>query len=293
MNSRYLSVTAALILAQTLCDSRAEAGFFPHDSPEATLTQMIGLAKIEVSYSRPRVRGRKIWDGLVPFGRVWRTGANYPTFVTVEREVKVEGQKLAPGKYALYTIPGPREWTVIFSTNTELWGAYGYQPDDDALRVRVNPVSASFRESFTIEVSDVRLDSAVLNLRWAKLNVPITIEQPIYDELLSRIQAELEKDEEKDWGFYWRSAKYVLELDGDLELAEKWISESLERKRTWMNVWTRAELSAAKQRLDRAVEHATEALELCRAAPTDCPYTGVYKNRVDTWRAGVSVESGH
>ena len=289
MNARSLKVTAALILVQTLCGGSARARVFPHDSPKATLTQMIGLGKIEVSYSRPRVRGRKIWDGLVPFGKVWRTGANYPTFVTFEREVKVEGQKLAPGKYALYTIPGPREWTVIFSTNTELWGAFGYQPDDDALRVRVKPVSASFRESFTIEVSNVRLESAVLNLRWDKLNVPIRI---VYNELLSRIQAELEKDEEKGWGFYWRSAKYLLDLDGDLELAEKWMSESLERERNWMNVWTRAELSAAKQRLDRAVKHGTEAIELCRSAQPDCAYTRVYEIRMDTWRATVPVEKG-
>ncbi|MEE8368806.1 MAG: DUF2911 domain-containing protein, partial [Thermoanaerobaculia bacterium] len=213
------------------------AATFPAGSPRATLTQMVGFDEIEITYSRPRVRGRTIWGALVPYGEIWRTGANYPTKITFPSEVQIEGRPLAEGSYALYTIPGEGAWTIIFSRNTELWGAFGYNLEDDALRVSVEPRPAEHAESFTIEFADVTGHSAILTLLWERLAVPIRIEVDTAERVAGNIELVLQEEgEDTTWGFYWRAAQYLLEHDADLERALDFIQRSLKMERNWMNV---------------------------------------------------------
>ena len=256
---------------------------FPAESPKASLTQRIGYCEVEISYSRPRVRGREIWDVLVPYGKVWRTGADYPTFVSVSTDVKIEGEALAAGRYAFYTIPNAERWTVIFSRNTELWGAFGYSADDDALRVEVTPEASTWTESFTIELRDVTARSAVLALSWADVSVPIRVTTEIHDELMRRVQETIEAGKDQDWGFYWRASKYLLENGRDLEQASAWIDKSLEFEGNWMNLWTRAEVYAAQGEREKALELGSKALEVCQQEARFCPYVKTYKARMDEW----------
>jgi hypothetical protein len=122
-------------------------------SPKAEASGKVGAANVKVTYCQPSARGRKIMGGLVPYGEVWRTGANEATVIEFDKPVKIEGKELAAGKYALFTIPGENEWTVIFNSDTKQWGAYNYKDKDDVLRVKVKPSKApSFVETFNISV---------------------------------------------------------------------------------------------------------------------------------------------
>src|SRR5450759_4859127 len=148
----------------------------PFPSPKQSVTQTVGVTDVSVSYSRPLVKGRKIWGELVPFDKPWRTGANQATTVTSGDDVTVEGKKLAAGTYSLVTIPGKEEWTVIFNLDTALWFRTDYNPGLDVLRVKVKPVPAEFRESFEIGFQNVGPDSARLVVAWEKLAVPIALQ---------------------------------------------------------------------------------------------------------------------
>lgn len=144
-------------------------------SPNATVTQTIGTTQVLLTYGRPHVNDREIFGGLVPYGEVWRTGANEATFVDFPVDVTIEGEPLPAGEYSIYTIPGPDEWTVIFNENANQWGL-DYDSSADALRVTTTPEEASHREMMTFTFHEVTDTSAELVLRWADIRVPITVE---------------------------------------------------------------------------------------------------------------------
>src|SRR5271154_1505683 len=157
---------------------------FPAASPGCTLKQRVGLTDIEVDYSRPGKKGRTIFGGIVPYGQVWRTGANAATKITFSTPVKLDGQDVPAGSYALFTIPGEDEWTIILSKNASQFGAFQYDSKDDLVRFKVAPVELSESiETFTIEFNHIRDESAVLNLVWDKAVVPIKIEIELTSKL--------------------------------------------------------------------------------------------------------------
>ena len=140
-------------------------------SPSLKATGKSGAANISISYGSPSVKGRKIWGELVPYGKVWRTGANDATVFEVDADVKIEGQTLAKGSYGLFTIPEEGEWTIIFNKNPKQWGAYSYKQDDDVLRVKVKPgKSASFNEALNIAIANGKV-----YIRWENLEVPFSV----------------------------------------------------------------------------------------------------------------------
>ena len=163
---------------------------FPAPSPLSTVKQRVGLTDIEVVYSRPGVKGRSIFGGLVPYGEVWRTGANQSTKITFSTPVKLDGAAIPAGTYALYTIPKANEWTIIIYKNTALPSTASYDPKDDVARVNVKPTKLSQAvETFTIDVNDVRDESATLNLTWAKTRVSVKLEVELTSKLVPQIEA--------------------------------------------------------------------------------------------------------
>src|SRR5450759_2411024 len=164
--ARFSIVLAALAVAAAPALGQLAT---PLPSPNATVSQTIGVTKVEVVYSRPHVKGptrkeeRVIWGGLVPYDKVWRTGANAVTKITADNDITVEGQKLAAGSYGLFTIPGKTEWTVIF--NKQATGNPDYSAEKDVLRVKVTPQVTEMHELFTIGFPQVTSNSAVLALR--------------------------------------------------------------------------------------------------------------------------------
>ncbi len=148
-------------------------------SPKASITQTVGFTDVTISYSRPGVKGRKIWGGLVPYDKVWRAGANEATKITFSTDVMIEGKKLAAGSYGFFTVPGKDEWTLIFNKVADQWGAFEYNEAEDALRVNVKPEKSNFTEWLRYEITKTSDSTAVISLEWEKLKVPFKIEVKI------------------------------------------------------------------------------------------------------------------
>jgi hypothetical protein len=176
MNARGFFCAAALLLVSTAATAQP-ALRMPEASPKATVSQTVGITDIAVHYHRPAVSKRRIWGGLVGYGAVWRAGANESTKISFSTPVKVEGQSLPAGDYSLFMIPGPSQWTVIFNKFTGGWGAYSYDPSEDAVRVTVTPQpTADSQERLAYTFDDPTDKAATLALRWEKLRVPVKIE---------------------------------------------------------------------------------------------------------------------
>ncbi|MCS6968499.1 MAG: DUF2911 domain-containing protein [Cytophagales bacterium] len=141
-------------------------------SPPASVAEKVGQAVITIHYSQPSVRGRKIWGELVPYGKVWRTGANKATTFETTADITVEGKKLPKGKYALFTIPGEKEWVIIFNKQHDQWGAFNYKESEDALRVKVKPMPSD--EHYEALTFDIHKDG-IVSLLWEKLRVSFKI----------------------------------------------------------------------------------------------------------------------
>jgi hypothetical protein len=140
-------------------------------SPKAEASGSIAGTNIKIAYSAPSARGRKIMGGLVPYKEVWRTGANEATTIEFDKAVKIEGKDLAAGKYELFTIPGEKEWTIIFQKATKQWGAYSYKPENDVLRVTAKPSkTADFVEMFNISVG-----KEAVELKWENTAVAFSV----------------------------------------------------------------------------------------------------------------------
>lgn len=167
MRSKYFSMLWTLTLCLISFGVTAQTDKTARPSPPAEASETIHGANIKVSYSAPSVKGRMIWGDLVPYGKVWRTGANEATVFETDKDIKINGEKLAAGKYALFTIPGETEWTFIFNSVWDQWGAFKYDQAKDVLRVKAKAEkSASFNEQFKIEIKD-----KMIVLSWENLMV--------------------------------------------------------------------------------------------------------------------------
>ncbi len=148
-------------------------------SPMASVMQVVGFTKVTIVYSRPGVKGRKIWDGLVPYNKVWRAGANEATTIEFSTDVTIEGNKLPAGKYGFFAIPSAKEWTLIFNKVADQWGAFEYNEAEDILRIKVKPEKGNFHEWLTYTITKTGDDSATIALEWENLKVPFKIKVPI------------------------------------------------------------------------------------------------------------------
>jgi hypothetical protein len=216
----FASSFAAPAVAQT-----APKIDFPAASPAGKLEQRVGLTDVVVAYNRPSAKGRKIFGELVPFGQVWRTGANTATSISFSTDVKFGGADVPAGVYALYTLPEAAEWTVILSKVTGKWGSYEYDAKDDLVRVKAKPVTlAESVETFEIGVGDLRDTSATLNLTWDKTRVPVKIEVDVKKVLMPQIEAAMAAEGKKP---YLAAAMFYYEHDIDLKKALGWIEAGI------------------------------------------------------------------
>lgn len=148
-------------------------------SPKAGVMQVVGFTEVNIVYSRPGVKGRKIWDGLVPYNKVWRAGANEATTISFSTDVEVEGKKLPAGKYGFFAIPSDNEWTLIFNKVADQWGAFEYNEAQDILRIKVKPEKSNFHEWLVYTVTKTGEDSAVIALEWENMKVPFNLKVPL------------------------------------------------------------------------------------------------------------------
>lgn len=243
MRRSLLAVTAAFAAAPVFAQAPVS---LPQPSPKATVTQVVGVTSISVSWSRPAVKGRKVWGGLVPWGDVWRAGANENTVVTFSTPVQVEGQPLAAGSYGLHAIPGEVSWTVIFSRESRAWGSYSYDAKEDALRVAVKPRAGEHVERLSYGFDDVTDDSAFLTLRWEKLVLPIKLSVDRVATVTADLAEQLRGLPQFGSVGWTGAARWLVANGGDLALAEKWIDRSIALQKTGTNLLTKAEILEKK-----------------------------------------------
>jgi len=228
MNTRILLLTLSCISGLVVSAQTPRVNF-PAASPACTIKQRVGLTDFEIAYSRPGVKGRVIFGGIVPWGQVWRTGANQATKITFNTPVKFEGTEIPAGTYALFTIPGENEWTVILNKNAAQWGSFQYDEKSDVARFKVRPVTlAESIETFTIEFNRLRDESAVLNLVWDKTVVPIHLEVDVASKVTPEIEAAMASPEKKQPGFYFQAATFYYNHNLDLKKALEWVNKGLE-----------------------------------------------------------------
>jgi len=235
MNSKALytspSFVFGLLFATTLLAQSPKVDF-PQASPTATLKQHIGLTDIEINYSRPSVKGRVIYGNIVPYGEVWRTGANASTKISFSTPVKLNGNAIPAGRYALFTIPGETEWTIIISKNTNGFGAFGYKPDEDLVRFKVTPVTLpdTSIETFAIEFNHIRDETALIDLAWEKTVVPIHLEVDVVSKVVSQIDAAIASTNKPQAQFYFQAATFYFNHDLDIKKALAWLDTGLADK---------------------------------------------------------------
>lgn len=174
MKLRY-PLLALLLLIALPATAQERGNDEPRQSPNAVVGQTIGTTEVTVTYGRPSVRDRDIFGALVPYGEVWRTGANEPTVLSFSGDVTVEGEAVPAGTYALFTIPGDDEWTVIISSDTGQWGAMAYDDGNDVVRATVTPIEGDDMEMMTITFENVTPTEGTLVLHWDEVRVPVTI----------------------------------------------------------------------------------------------------------------------
>ena len=164
-----------LLFAVTLCSAQSTQLDLPLQSQHAIVTQRIGVTDITINYHRPLANGRKIWGGLVPYGQVWRAGANVNTTITFTDPVTIEGKPLAAGTYGLHMIPNEDQWTVIFSKMHTAWGSFSYDQKEDALRVTVKPQTTDLHNALAYDFDQLEPDSTVVIMSWDKVAVPFKV----------------------------------------------------------------------------------------------------------------------
>jgi hypothetical protein len=228
----------------------------PRPSPDATVMQMVGVTEVSINYSSPGVKGREIWGKLVPYDEVWRTGANEVTSITFSDDIKVNGNELPAGTYGIHTIPGELEWEIIFSKDTKVDGSSNYDPEKDALRIKVKPEEHHFMERMTFMFTDVTDNSVNVNLIWDKLKVSFAIETNTNELFLSNARKEL------SWAPTFQAAQYCLTADINLEEALDWIEASCLINEVYWNTRVKAQIQFNLGMKDPAIATMEKAIEL-------------------------------
>jgi DUF2911 family protein len=218
----------------------------PRVSQAASVSQTIGLTEIEIHYSRPLVKGRTIWGDLVPYGQVWRAGANENTTIAFSTPVTIGGHALPAGTYGLHTLPTAGDWTLILSKNSSNWGSFSYEEKDDALRLTVKPESGAMTEALTYIFEDPTDNSVRVVLAWEKLRLPFTVEVATKDTVVADLERQLYGLPQFFWQPWNQAANWALQNDAHLDEAMTWVDRSLKINENFANTSTKAQLLAKK-----------------------------------------------
>ena len=263
----FKSILFVLLLVGSMSSAFAQQIQMPQASPSAKIAQQVGLSNVTVDYSRPSTKGRKIFGELVPFGEVWRTGANGATLLTFSTDVIISGKNVPAGQYALYAIPNKSEWTMILSKNTKLWGAIGYDESDDLLRFNVSPNKLSRKyETMEITFADMTDTGANLSIKWETTRVDFRIETEVDEIVMAQIQELVIDTETENPGLLYAAANYYYTNKKDMKQAYAWISKSVESDKKYWTVHLKAKIEATRGMKSEAIASAKESMTLAKEA---------------------------
>ncbi len=266
---RLANAVLPLVLFAAALPTRAQVPplTLPQPSPEASVTQTVGLTEIAVHYHRPAVNKRKVWGDLVPYGEVWRAGANENTMIAVSSPVTVEGKPLPAGTYGLHMIPTEKEWTVVFSKMSNAWGSFSYDAKEDALRVTVTPTKAPFEERLSYSLDNPTNRSVTIVLRWEETAVPVRIEVDTPSVVVESLRTQLRGLPRFSWQGWNQAAAYCLRNDVNLAEALDWSDRSIRLNENFQNLRTKAGLLEKKGDTKTAEALRTKSLQI--ATETD------------------------
>ena len=250
-----------------ICFAEAQQLKTPAPSPLQTVKQEFGLSAVELSYSRPAVKGRTIFGGLVPYGKVWRTGANGATTISFGDDVTFGGQKISAGKYGLLTIPNAAEWTIILTKQLDVTSPAAYKQDQDVARVKINATDLPFPlESFLISFDNISPSSMDLIIGWDRTVVIV----PITTDVATKINAQISSMEGKENFPYFTAAAYYLENGKDLNKALGWFNKATEKEPNAFWIWhQKAKCLAKLGKKKEAIAAANKSTELATSARND------------------------
>jgi len=238
----------------------------PQPSPTQTIKQDFGISSVELNYSRPGMKGRKIFGDLVPWGKVWRTGANSATRIKFTDDVTIGGQQLKAGEYAIYTVPNEKEWEIIINKGSADWGT-NYKQADDIFRVKATPVKLDQSvETFTMQFANIKPNSAELQLMWDKTLVAV----PFTTDIDKKIMADIDRIMSTDSRPYFQAAMYYMETGRDVNQALTWFDKAIEQ--TPDAYWVYHQKANALAKLGKKAEAKTTAqksMELAKTAKND------------------------
>jgi hypothetical protein len=283
----------------------------PRPSQKASVMQRIGVTDITITYSRPGVKGRKIWGDplpgqkaqgeatldnqnerpkdapIVPWGHVWRTGANEATMFVVSDDVLINGQKLPAGTYSLHTIPTKDEWTIVFNGTANQWGSFDYDAAKDLLRVKAKPQWVNDSEEWlTYSVDPVGDDSAQVNIRWEKVNVPFTVKVPdVAAATLARLKTTVGNAKPDDWRTRSDAGAYLInnQNPADDALGMEWLDQSIKIKETFRNLTAKANALYKLGKKEEAIAVGEQAVQRGKADKVD---TSNFEKRLADMKAG-------
>jgi len=234
----------------------------PRPSQGAKIIQRVGVTDITISYHRPLVNNRKVWDALVPYGKVWRAGANENTTISFSDPVTIEGKPLDRGTYGLHMIPTADQWTVIFSKNSTSWGAFTYDEAEDALRVTVKPQPAEMHDALTYDFDQLKPDSATVVLEWEKVAVPFKVGVDVHSIVQASLKKQLRNLSQYAWISWDDAATYLITEKMAFDDALKYADKSIETEDRYDNEMTKSQVLTALNRKDDAAVAEKKALSM-------------------------------
>lgn len=275
MKRNILNLMALFCLTAALAQPE-----LPAPSPKVKLSQTVGLTEVTVEYSSPAVNGRTVWGGLVPYNTIWRTGANMATKVTFSKPVTIQGKEVPAGSYALFSIPSENEWTLILNKNWNQGGTEEYKQEEDVVRVNVKAKAIAHRERFTVLVTDYTMSQGNLTIEWEKVSVSL----PFSVATETQAKQNIEKALGGTWRQYASSARYLYENTNDLDLALKYIDQSIALNEGWYNCWFKALILNKKGDKKEAIKWAKKAKELGDKTPESFWYKKDVEKALAEWK---------
>lgn len=268
MKKVFIYICSALLLSSGVF---AQDFKMPAASPSAKVSQQFSISNIDIEYSRPSKKGRTIFGDLVPYNKIWRTGANANTKITFGEDVIFGGQRIPAGTYSLYTIPARDKWTVILNKGLENWGLTGYNHDEDIAKVDVKPVTLNTPlETFTIDLGDFSGNDANLNIMWDNVKVAVKITADNKEQILAHLEKELKGSKPP----YQQAANYYLEQNYKLDEALVYADKAIETNKEafWLH-WMKAKIYAKMGKKTEAIASAQKAADLSKGSDYEQEYS--------------------
>ncbi len=268
MKQFFVSV---LFVAASLAGYAQSSLKLPALSPTAKISQDFSISNIEINYSRPSMRGRKIFGDVVPYGKIWRTGANAATKIKFGEDVEIAGQKIKAGEYAMYSMPDKDQWRIILNTGTGNWGADGYSKENDVARFTVKSIAMETEvQTFTIEVSDITFTTCKIELMWEKTKVVLPVTAHNGESVETNIDKAINHPQPLP---YFQAANYYYETNQKTDIASSYVNKALEQDPKAFYIWyLKARIERRKGNKDEAIAAAQKSMELAKGSANEAEY---------------------